>query len=99
MRAIGIEGLFAEVFTVEDFWRAKPDRLALAKLFAAIGAEPVECLFVGDRYDVDLRLPEEHGSRVFLTTTVDELLSWKNSATHYSLIGVPVAKKGEVKND
>lgn len=75
MRAIGINGLFAEVFSVEDFWRAKPDRLALAKIFAAIGAEPVECLFVGDRYDVDLRLPEEHGSRVFLTQTKSELLA------------------------
>ena len=73
--SIGIEGLFAGIFTVEDFWRAKPDRLALARLFAAIGAEPIECLFVGDRYDVDLRLPEEHGCRVLLTTTIEELLA------------------------
>jgi len=75
MGAIGIAGLFAAVFTIEDFWRAKPDRLALAKLYAAIGAEAVECLFVGDRFDVDLRLPEEHGSPVFLTTTVTGLLT------------------------
>jgi len=88
MRAIGIDGLFAEVFTVEDFWRAKPDRLALAKLLAAIGAEPVECLFVGDRYAVDLRLPEEHGSRVFLVQTVDELLSLEKSCS-----------KGELTDD
>jgi len=81
MRAIGIENLFAEIFSVEDFWRAKPDRLALAKLYAAIGAEPFECLFVGDRYDVDLRLPEEHGSRVFLVQTVDELLSLEKSCS------------------
>ena len=81
MRAIGIHGLFAEVFSVEDFWRAKPDRLALAKLLAAIGAEPVECLFVGDRYDVDLRLPEEHGSSIFLVQTVDELLSLEKSCS------------------
>jgi len=75
MRATGIEDLFTAVFTIEDFWRAKPDRLALAKLYAAIGAEPVECLFAGDRYDVDLRLPEEHGSLVLLTTTVAGLLT------------------------
>jgi len=81
MSAIGISGLFTEIFTVEDFWRAKPDRLALAKLLAAIGAEPVECLFVGDRYDVDLRLPEEHGSRVFLTQSVGELLSLEKSCS------------------
>lgn len=81
MRAIGIDGLFAEVFPVEDFWRAKPDRLALAKLYAAIGAEPGECLFVGDRYDVDLRLPEEHGSTVFLAQTIDTLLSLEKSCS------------------
>jgi putative hydrolase of the HAD superfamily len=75
MRATGIDGLFASVFTIEDFWRAKPDRPALAGLYAAINAAPVECLFVGDRYDVDLRLPEEHGSLVFLTTTVAGLLT------------------------
>jgi putative hydrolase of the HAD superfamily len=75
MRSIGVAGLFSEIFTIEDFWRGKPDRLALARLFAAIGAEPVECLFVGDRYDVDLRLPEEHGCRVWLATTVEELLA------------------------
>lgn len=75
MQVIGVEGLFSGVFSVEDFWLSKPDRLALAKLFAAIGAEPIECLFVGDRFDVDLRLPEEHGSRVLLTTTIEELLS------------------------
>jgi len=81
MLALGITGLFTEVFSVEDFWRAKPDRLALAKLLAAIGAEPVECLFVGDRYDVDLRLPEEHGSRVFLAQKVDQLLSLEKSCS------------------
>jgi putative hydrolase of the HAD superfamily len=81
IRAIGMDGLFSEVFSVEAFWRSKPDRLALAKLFATIGAEPGECLFVGDRYDVDLRLPEEHGSRVFLTQTIDELLSLEKSCS------------------
>ena len=73
--ALGLEGLFAGIISVEDFWRPKPDRLALAKLFAAIGAEPVECLFAGDRYDVDLRLPEEHGSRVLEIRSIEQLLS------------------------
>jgi putative hydrolase of the HAD superfamily len=75
IRSIGVAGLFSEIFSIEDFWRGKPDRLALAKLFAAIGAEPIECLFVGDRYDVDLRLPEEHGCRVWHATTIEELLA------------------------
>jgi putative hydrolase of the HAD superfamily len=75
MNSLGLAGMFEEIFSIENFWRGKPDRLALAKIFAAIGAEPVECLFVGDRYDVDLRLPEEHGCMVWQTTTMDELLA------------------------
>jgi putative hydrolase of the HAD superfamily len=75
IRLLGMEERFSEIFAIDDFWRAKPDRLALAKLYAAIGAEPAECLFVGDRYDIDLLLPEEHGSRVFLTKSVEQLLS------------------------
>jgi len=75
IRSIGVAGLFSEIFSIEDFWRGKPDRLALAKLFAAAGAEPVECIFVGDRYDVDLRLPEEHGCKVWHATNIDELLA------------------------
>jgi len=75
VRSIGVAGLFSEIFSIEDFWRGKPDRLALAKLFAAIGAEPIECIFVGDRYDVDLRLPEEHGCKVWHATSIEELLA------------------------
>jgi putative hydrolase of the HAD superfamily len=81
MEATGLDGLFTAVFSIEDFWRAKPDRLALAKIFAAIAAEPGECLFVGDRYDVDLRLPEEHGSMVFLTASVATLLTLEEFCT------------------
>jgi putative hydrolase of the HAD superfamily len=39
-----------------------------------IGCLAHECLFVGDRYDVDLMLPREMGAQVVLSTTVDELL-------------------------
>ena len=31
-------------------------------------------LFVGDRYDIDLRLPEQQGCPVLLTKTIDELM-------------------------
>lgn len=74
MAAIGVEAQISRLFTIEDLWRSKPDSLALEGVYAAIDAAPAECLFVGDRYDVDLRLPEELGSAVYLTKTVDELL-------------------------
>lgn len=72
---LGISRLFRRVFTIEDFLRPKPDRDVLEKLFAAIGRAPEECLFVGDRYDVDLRVPADMGSAVFLVKGVKELLA------------------------
>jgi putative hydrolase of the HAD superfamily len=74
LELLGISGIFQEVFTIENFRRPKPDRNALERLFSAIGRCPNECLFVGDRYDVDLRVPAEMGSAVFLVTGVQELL-------------------------
>jgi len=35
---------------------------------------PAEALFVGDRYDVDLRLPEQRGCPVYLSRSVEQLL-------------------------
>lgn len=75
MGALGVVGYFRRVFTIEDSWRPKPDREVLREIFREIGQEPPQCLFVGDRYDIDLRLPLELGCRVFHTRTVDELLT------------------------
>jgi len=73
LSALGISGLFNGVFTIEDSWRPKPDRSALQSLLSAIGRLPEECLFVGDRYDIDLRLPAEMGSAVMLIASIDDL--------------------------
>ena len=75
MKIIGVGGLFNHVFTIEDSWRPKPDRATLERVLQAIGRRPVECLFVGDRYDIDLRLPAAMGSAVFLAKNVEELLN------------------------
>lgn len=75
MDTLGIAGFFRRIFTIEDSWRPKPDRAVLADIFREIGCEPTQCLFVGDRYDIDLRLPMELGCRGFHTRTVDELLT------------------------
>jgi putative hydrolase of the HAD superfamily len=74
MDAIGVTGLFRQVLTIEDYWQPKPDRGALEKIYQALGRKPAECLFIGDRYDIDLRLPAIMGSTVFLATSVEELL-------------------------
>jgi putative hydrolase of the HAD superfamily len=78
MAAIGVAGMFRKVFTIEDSWRPKPDRQTLEGILTGIGVCPEECLFVGDRYDVDLRLPAAMGCAVFLATTPEELLNLIN---------------------
>lgn len=73
--ALGVAGLFRHIYTIEDSWRPKPDRDTLAKILHDIDRQPGECLFVGDRYDIDLRLPAELGCAVFLAQSVEQLLS------------------------
>ncbi|MBI1919479.1 MAG: HAD hydrolase-like protein [Geobacter sp.] len=74
IRAIGVDGIFLKVFTVEENWRPKPDVGTLEMIYRVIGRKPEECLFIGDRFDIDLRLPQQMGSAVFLTRSVEELL-------------------------
>jgi putative hydrolase of the HAD superfamily len=72
---LGISGLFRHIVTIEDFWLPKPDRSALMLLLKTIGRSPGECLFVGDRYDVDLRLPAELGCAVHQVADSTDLLA------------------------
>lgn len=71
---LGFEGLFRNIFAIDDAWRAKPDEQALAGILAETGLEPAEALFVGDRYDVDLRVPEQYGCPVYLSRNSEQLL-------------------------
>lgn len=74
MAQIGVTGLFDRIFTIEDFWLPKPDRMVINAILEQIGCLPAETLFVGDRYEVDLALPESMGCAIFETRTVAELL-------------------------
>ncbi|HEY6838249.1 MAG TPA: HAD family hydrolase [Geobacteraceae bacterium] len=74
LEILGLAGFFSEVFTIEYSWRPKPDRETLRRLLDAIGATPSESLFIGDRYDIDLRFPAALGCGVFRVGSVEELL-------------------------
>jgi len=74
LKTIELSSLFKEIFTIEDFWRPKPDQDVLKYIFSTIHRIPEECLFVGDRYDVDLKLPVKMGSTPFLVTDIQALL-------------------------
>jgi putative hydrolase of the HAD superfamily len=71
---LGLDGLFKRLFTIDDSWQAKPDQQMLVRVLNQIALEPGQVLFVGDRFDVDLRLPEQYGCPVQLCQSVEQLL-------------------------
>jgi len=71
---LGLDGFFRHIFAIDDQWLAKPDEAMLEQVLNRLGLAPAEALFVGDRYDVDLRLPEQRGCPVFLSQSVEQLL-------------------------
>lgn len=71
---LGLQGLFRRIYTIDDTWHGKPDEGMLDRILAEAGLMPAQALFVGDRYDVDLRLPEQRGCPVYLSQSVEQLL-------------------------
>ena len=74
MDYLGLNGVVLGIFTIDDNWRGKPDEQMVHKVLAQIGLAPHEVLFVGDRYDVDLRVPEQLGCPVYLSQNLEQLL-------------------------
>jgi putative hydrolase of the HAD superfamily len=74
---LGLEESFQRIITINDTWRPKPDQEVLDQVLSELALPPEAVLFVGDRYDIDLRLPEQHGCPVLLTKTIDELIQLK----------------------
>lgn len=74
LACLGLDGMFSRIFAIDDAWRPKPDEQMVEQVVAATGLAPSELLFVGDRYDIDLRLPEQRGCPVFLSQNLDQLL-------------------------
>ena len=77
MNYLGLSSLVHGVFTIDDTWRGKPDVEMVSRVLEVIGLSPSETLFVGDRYDVDLRVPEQLGCPVYLSQSLEQLLRLK----------------------
>jgi putative hydrolase of the HAD superfamily len=71
---LGLNGFFRHIHTIDDTWRGKPDEVMLDLVLEKTGLKPSQVLFVGDRYDVDLRLPEQRGCPVYLSQSIEQLL-------------------------
>ena len=74
VRILGLSGCFRGVFCIDYTWSPKPHRETVERLLRDIGRKPAECLFVGDRYDIDLRIPAAIGCGIFLVGGMEELL-------------------------
>ena len=74
MNYLGLDGLVSNIFTINDTWVGKPDEGMVNRVLSETGLSPAEALFVGDRYDVDLRVPEQLGCPVYLSQNLEQLL-------------------------
>lgn len=74
LSCLGLDGVVTDIFTIDDTWRGKPDEEMVGLVLTSIGLSPEEALFVGDRYDVDLRVPEQLGCPVYLSQSLEQLL-------------------------
>lgn len=91
MDYLGLDGLVRGIFTIDDSWRGKPDEGMVKKVLEEVGLAPGETLFVGDRYDVDLRLPERLGCPVYLSQNLEQLLRLEELLTSTSPADRPAA--------
>lgn len=74
LAALGIADLFEGLFTIEYAWTPKPDVEVLRSLLAEIGGPLESFLFVGDRRQVDLRLPAAWGIPTLLVRDTAQLV-------------------------
>lgn len=88
---LGLDGLARGIFTIDDSWRGKPDEGVVKNILEEVGLAPNETLFVGDRYDVDLRLPEQLGCPVYLSQNPEQLLRLEELLISPSLADRPAA--------
>ena len=67
----GLDGCFANRLSQKDFGLTKPDPRYVARVAAAAGVDPEECVMVGDRIDKDVIPAKQNGmGTVFLRTGI-----------------------------
>jgi len=71
---LGVEDLFERIYTIEFTWRPKPDPDAFQRVLESIGGPPETFLFVGDRQQVDLRVPEDLGIPTLLIREAEDMV-------------------------
>ena len=73
IKALGLDGVFHDVFTFNTFKLLKPHPGILKSVLERLAARPEECLMVGDRYEVDLVPARELGMKIFEVKGPDDI--------------------------
>lgn len=73
LEAIGIEKIIPDIIGLDTCHKSKPDPEILLLAAEKTNASPEECLSVGDRYDIDLRLAMELGMGGILVDGVEDV--------------------------
>lgn len=74
IKALGLDGVFDDVFTFNTFNLLKPDPGILKGVLEQLAARPEECLMVGDRYEVDLFPARELGMKIHEVKGPEDIL-------------------------
>ncbi|MBP5156559.1 MAG: HAD family hydrolase [Treponema sp.] len=72
---LGVSAQLPDIIGLDTCMKSKPAPEMLQLAARMTGAEPDECLSVGDRYDIDLALPLEMGMGAVLVSGVEEVYS------------------------
>ncbi|MBQ0162713.1 MAG: HAD family hydrolase [Treponema sp.] len=78
LEAIGIEKIIPDIIGLDTCHKSKPDPEILLLAAEKTNARPEECLSVGDRYDIDLRLAMELGMGGILVTGVEDVYAFND---------------------
>jgi putative hydrolase of the HAD superfamily len=71
---LGVEDQFRKLYTIEFSWTPKPDPEAFRRVLEDIGGTPQSFLFVGDRRQVDLKIPDSLGIPTLLVNETSDIL-------------------------
>lgn len=75
LKAIGIDQILPDIIGLDTCYKSKPAIEVLQKALDVTQSQPENCISIGDRYDIDLRLPLSLGMGGILVSGVEDLYS------------------------
>lgn len=75
LQAIGIDKLIPTIIGLDTCHKSKPAKEPFEKALEILGTKPEETISIGDRYDMDLRIPLEMGMAGILVQGVHHIYS------------------------